>query len=354
MAGRFLEERGMKWGVFVLGLCLCGSGISRAQKQPVLAPDAPAIAQQAVAPQPQAGVITGTVTDVNAAPVPSASVALEGPALNEPRTVVTGEDGVFEFKDLAPGTPYRVTISAKGFNKWASAAVILNPGQTLILTGSQLQIAEGHATVTVYAYSEEIATEQVKIEEQQRVFGFIPNFYIAYDPNAMRLSTKLKFRLAFRVAFDPITFLGAGAVAGVNQAADFPKFGQGAKGYGQRFGAAFTDTFTDTMIGGAILPSLLHQDPRYFYQGTGSTKSRILHALSQPFVCKGDNGQRQPNYSSLGGDLASAAISNTYYPASNRATALMFENFLIDTGDRMASTLLQEFILRRLTPKARK
>ena len=102
-----------------------------------------------------------------------------------------------------------------------------------------------------------------------------------------------------------------------------------------------------------ILPSLLHQDPRYFYQGTGTTKSRVLHALSSPFVCKGDNGKWQPNYSTMGGDLASAAISNAYYPPSNRGAGLVFGNFLIGTGQRAAADLAQEFILRRLTPKAK-
>jgi hypothetical protein len=107
------------------------------------------------------------------------------------------------------------------------------------------------------------------------------------------------------------------------------------------------------VIGGAILPSLLHQDPRYFYQGAGTKRSRVLHALSSPFVCKGDNGQWQPNYSTVGGDLAAAAMSNAYYPASNRGPGLFLGNFLINTGQREASNLVQEFILRRLTPKAK-
>jgi hypothetical protein len=98
------------------------------------------------------------------------------------------------------------------------------------------------------------------------------------------------------------------------------------------------------MIGGAILPSLLHQDPRYFYQGTGTNKSRALHALTSPFVCRGDNGQWQPNYSTIGGDLASAAISNAYYPASNRGVGLFLSNFLIGTSQRAAANLAQEFI----------
>ncbi len=101
------------------------------------------------------------------------------------------------------------------------------------------------------------------------------------------------------------------------------------------------------MIGGAILPSLLHQDPRYYYQGTGTTKSRMRHAMIHPFVCKGDNGKWQPNYSSLGGDLASAAISNAYYPQSNRGAGLMLTNFGISTAERIASSLAQEFVIRR-------
>jgi hypothetical protein len=105
------------------------------------------------------------------------------------------------------------------------------------------------------------------------------------------------------------------------------------------------------MIGGAILPSLLHQDPRYYYQGTGTTKSRTLHALSSPFVCRGDNGKLQPNYSSLGGDLGSAALSNLYYPASNRGAGLVFSNFFLTTGERMLSSMLQEFVIGRITTR---
>jgi hypothetical protein len=142
-------------------------------------------------------------------------------------------------------------------------------------------------------------------------------------------------------------------LAGINQAADVPDYQQGWQGYGERFGAAAADGFSDTMIGGAILPSLLHQDPRYYYQGTGTNKSRTLHALSSPFICRGDNGNLQANYSSLGGDLASAALSNLYYPASNRGAGLVFENVLLSTSERMLSSLVQEFILHKFTPKAK-
>ncbi len=297
-------------------------------------------------PQQQKGNIVGTVTDVNGGTVANASVVLEGPTPSAHRTVMTNDRGFFEFSDLEPGT-YRVTVSAKGFANWTSSAITLNPGQAVILTGSKLKVAEAKATVTVS--SAQIAEEQVRIEEKQRVFGIIPNFYVVYEPNAEPLTTKLKFRLALRTAIDPITFIGAGIVAGIYQAADYPDFVQGLKGYGQRFGSVYADGLIDIMIGGAILPSLLHQDPRYFYQGTGTKKSRTFHALSYPFICKGDNGHLQPNYSSMGGDLATAAIANAYYPPANRGVEQVFASFLIGTGERMGASLAQEFILRKLT-----
>jgi hypothetical protein len=334
----------MKWRVFALILCFCGS--TKAQEQPTLLPDAP---------KPQPGIIVGTVTDLNDDSVPGAAVVLEGPTLKNPRTVVSNDNGFFEFKDVEPGA-YQVTVSAQGFANWTSPAVILKPSQYEILTGSKLHIATALTTITVaspVASVEEIATEQVKVEEQQRIFGVFPNFYVVYNHNTAPLTRKLKFKLAGKVLVDPVTVIGVAGFAGINQASDNPNYGQGAKGYAERFGAAYADGAIDIMVGGAILPSLLHQDPRYFYQGTGTNKSRALHALSSPFVGRGDNGRLQPNYSTLGGDLATAAIANAYYPASNRGVGLFLGNFFIATGQRALANLAQEFILRRLTPKAK-
>jgi len=335
----------MKWQVLILAVVLGLNGLrtSAAQESKGPLPDAP---------KPEPGILVGTVVDVNNDTVPQATVALQDPARNSVRTLASNDNGFFEFKDIEPGT-YHVSIAAQGFASWTSPDVIIRPGQYVILTGSKLSIAMALTTVDVGYSAEEIATEQVKAEEQQRIFGIIPNFYVSYDPNAAPLTTKLKFQLAARVAFDPVTFAGSGLVAASNQAGDRPNYREGTIGYAERFGAAYADGFTDIMIGGAILPSLLHQDPRYFYQGTGSTKSRALHAISSSFVCKGDNGKWQPNYSTVGGDLASAAISNAYYPASNRGPGLFLANFLIFTSQRAAANLTQEFILRRLTPKAK-
>jgi hypothetical protein len=312
-----------------------------------------AVAQQVSAPKPQTGTIIGTVIDVNGGTVPGATVVLEGPSIPDHQRVETNDNGFFQLNHLNPGISYHVTVSASGFADWTSPAVILKPSQNLELTSIRLRIAMAVTTVKAVLSTEELARQQVKIEETQRILGFIPNFYVVYDRNAVPLTPKLKFRLALKTWTDPVTFVGAAFVAAVDQAADTPDFGQGAKGYGQRVGANYADGLTDIMIGGAILPSILHQDTRYFYQGTGTKKSRTLHALSWPFVCKGDNGHLQPSYSGLGGYLASGAISNAYYPASNRGPGLVFSTTFIHIATDMANGILQEFILRKLTPIAK-
>jgi hypothetical protein len=312
----------------------------------------PASAQLISAPEPQTGGISGTVMDITEAIVPGASVALEGTDSAERLIAVANESGFFAIGGVRPAVPYHLTVSAQGFHQWTSPTILLNPDQYVSMTEIKLQSEKEQATITVYGNTEQLATEQVQMAEQQRILGFIPNFYVVYDRNPVPLTTKLKFKLALRASYDPVTILGVAAMAGINQAADHPNYVQGAKGYGQRLGSGAADGFTDIMIGGAILPSLLHQDPRYFYQGTGTKKSRFLHAISSPILCKGDNGKLQPNYSSVGGDLSSGALSMLYYPASNSGAGLVFQNALIVTGGRMANSLIQEFVLRRFTSNA--
>ncbi len=311
------------------------------------------------APAPQGVVahgasIGGTVTDENGDLVPGATVTLDDGNPAEQHTMVATDNAEFEFANLKPGVAYHLAVRATGFKDWNSPALTLDPDQYLFVKDIALRaVAEG-MTVTVSASPVEIATEQVHLEEQQRVMGFIPNFYVVYDgENAAPMTAKLKFQMAFHAMTDPITFLGTGAMAGIYQASDTPDYVQGAKGYGQRFGMVYADGFTDLFFGGAVLPALLHQDPRYYYKGTGSKKSRLMHALAGPFVCKGDNGKWQPNYSSMGGDVISSALSDLYYPQSNRGGSLVYEGFLISTAEREVSTVVQEFVLRKLTPNLR-
>jgi len=334
------------------------SADSRSQSAPVQdLVDAPSAAADAPSADPAraGGSITCTVTDTNGELVPGATVAVEPATGGSRMTQVANDNGYFAVAGLAPNVAYRVTVSAPGFDPYIAAPVTLTPGQFFEVTGIKLKVEDAVTSVTVTASTPlEIATEQVQIEEKQRILGFVPNFYVVYDAkNAAPLTTKLKFQMAYKVSIDPVNIFGAAFLGAVNQAGDRPDFQQGWKGYGQRFGAAYADGVTDIMIGGAILPSLLHQDPRYFYQGTGTTKSRVRHALSNPFIARGDDGRLEPNYSSLGGDLISNALSNAYYPKSNRGAAFTFEGFAIATGTREVSSLLQEFVFRKLTPSSK-
>lgn len=303
-------------------------------------------------PAAEPGHIIGTVLDTNGETLSGATVTLQGPNLKEPVKSISDGNGFFEFKQVDAGS-YRVTIIAPDFADWTSPDFVLTSGQYMILPSSKLHLTEVTTSVNVTYTPEEIATEEVKIAETQRVFGVIPNFYVVYDPSPAPLTTKLKFQLALKASSDPVMIAGVGVLAAMNQAGGTPGYAGGIRGYSERFGAAAADGLTDIMIGGAILPSLFHQDPRYYFQGTGSTGSRIAHALSAPFVCKGDNGHTQVNISSMGGDLGSAAISNLYYPPSNRGANLIFENFALASGERMLSTVIQEFLLGKLTHRSK-
>jgi len=293
--------------------------------------------------------IIGTVTDVNGSTVGNATVVLKGQDSHDGQTLVTSQTGFFEFQHVTPGLPYQITISTNDFEPWISSPITLDPGQFKIVTPIQLRIATERTEINVHYDPVEVATEQFKAEEKQRVFGILPNFYVNYDDNPEPLTAKMKFQLALKVSVDPVTAAGVLLIASAKQAGNSPHYGQGWGAYGERVGAIGADGVSDIMIGGAILPSLLHQDPRYFYQGSGTTGSRIRHAVLSPFVARYDNGKWGPNYSSLGGDLASSGLANLYYPKSNRGAGLVFGNFAIGTAERIGASLAQEFIIGRFT-----
>jgi hypothetical protein len=311
----------------------------------------PVLAQNSQTSSGQRATIIGTVTDVNGDTVPDAAVVLKGSDIHDQRTITSTQNGFFQFQELQPGVPYQISIRAKDFSDWTSSTITLEPGQFKILAGIELRIETERTEVQVHYDSVEVATEQFKAEEHQRVFGIIPNFYVSYDHDAEPLTAKMKFKLALKVSTDPVTAVGVLLVASARQASDTPNYGQGWEAYGKRLGAISADGFSDIMIGGAILPSLLHQDPRYFYQGTGTTGSRIRHAMLSPFIARNDNGTWSPNYSSIGGDLASSALSDLYYPQSDRGAGLVFGNFAIGTAERIGASLAQEFLVSKFTKR---
>lgn len=288
------------------------------------------------------------IVDQTGAAIAGAKITLTREGQTSKQELQSGDDGQFSFAGIAPG-PFELTITSAAFATHSYAGV-LHQGEISVIPPITLAIASEVTSVTVTPSQTELAEVQLKDEEKQRVIGFIPNFYVSYVPDAAPLSPKQKFELAWKTTLDPVTFGITAAVAGLEQAADeFPGYGQGAQGYGKRYGAAYADSVTSTFIGSAILPSLFKQDPRYFYKGTGSTASRVFYALANAVICKGDNKRWQPDYSYLLGDLAASGISNLYYPKKSRGVGLTFENAAIGLGATAAGNVLQEFIVRKLT-----
>jgi hypothetical protein len=313
-------------------------------------PDAPGLqnsSQPAAVPQATA-TVTGIVLDPNGAQIKNAFVTLVVNGTTT-RSTITDAAGVFEFTSVEAGT-IKISITSIGFTSWEHKDVLLT-GQHLELPSAELQIASAATTVDVIATSHDIAQEQIELQEKQRILGFIPNFYVSYIWNATPLSSGQKFRLAVRTSIDPVSIGISGVIAGVELwQNDFSGYGQGASGYFKRFGASYADGFIGNMIGGAILPTIFRQDPRYFYKGTGTITSRALYAISTVVICKGDNGHWQPNYSNVLGNIASAGISNIYYPAANRDGAgLTVENALIGTAGGAIGALFQEFLIKKIS-----
>ncbi len=306
---------------------------------------------RAPASHPLPGTVCGGVVDRSGALVAGAKIKLTHEGASEGAETISADDGRFCLTNLPAGA-FQVTVTLPGF-KTQTVSGELRAGEDYSLPQIVMQIATASTEVRVAPSTVEIAQEEIRAEEKQRALGVFPNFYVSYVPNPAPLTSKQKFELAWKTTTDPVTF-GLNAVsAGFEQASDYPSgYGQGAQGYAKRYGAGYADLFTETFIGGAILPSLLKQDPRYFYKGTGSKTSRVLYALKFSVMCKGDNGHWQVNYSGIAGSLAAGGLSNLYYPGKDRnAAAWTFENTLIGIGATAATNLLQEFLIRKVTPK---
>jgi Carboxypeptidase regulatory-like domain len=304
---------------------------------------------QQLAEQPSSGSISGRVVDQTGVAVAGATVKLTREGQPASQTVLSTEDGKFSLADVAPG-PFKLTITAPDFAA-QTVSGNLRSGENYTAPQIVLAIATNITEVHVVPSPVEVAQEQIEQQEKQRTLGFIPNFYVTYVSNAAPLTPKQKFELAWKTIVDPVTFGLTGVVAGVQQANDdFNGYGQGAQGYAKRYGAVYADAVTSTFLGSALLPSLLKQDPRYFYKGTGSNRSRVLYAVANSVICKGDNGHWQANYSGIIGGLAADGISNLYYPPKDRKGAeLTFENALIGIGTTAAANILQEFVIKKFT-----
>jgi hypothetical protein len=305
---------------------------------------------QVAAPVLPTGSITGVVVDAEEAEVPGAEVVLVGPPAQK---VVAGADGTFRFNHVAAG-PFVLKITAEGMAPLERSGT-LGDGEQLQLEDVAMKIGEVSTSVDAVMSTHDRADVEIKQEEKQRIGGFAPNFYVSYKWDAAPLSPRQKFRLALRTTVDPANFVINAGIAGVQQANEtFRGYDEGAEGYGKRLGADVADFSIGTLVGGAVFPALLHQDPRYYYKGSGSVISRVLYALSTAVICRGDNGKWQPNYSSVAGDVAAGAFSNLYYPKGSRGNLeVTFENGALQALYGGAGNVVQEFLFKRMTPKTK-
>lgn len=294
------------------------------------------------------GNIRGSAFDARGDIVRGAEVVLITEDQTE-RRVTPDFTGSFIFSGLRGGR-YKLTITAPGFETFVSAEILLQPGELRQLPKVVLSVATANVNVQVTVSQMEIAQEQIHLQEKQRFLGVIPNFYSSYIWDAAPLTPRQKFELASHSVFDPVVFAATGAVAGLEQHQNtFPAFGGGIQGYGSRYAADYGDEFSNRMFSSAVLPTLFHQDPRYFYKGSGSNGSRAFYAVTRAFITRGDNGHKELNYSRILGALVSGTLSNAYHLGDDRGARLTVRNASIAIGGHAADNLLREFLLKRFT-----
>jgi Carboxypeptidase regulatory-like domain len=295
------------------------------------------------------GGISGSVADQNGGPVSEALVTLE----SNDRTVQqvrAADNGQFSFAGVAPGT-YLLTITASGFES-KSISIVTHAGQTCTAPRIVLALAPVVTSIKVTPSRGEIAQYQLQQEEKQLVLGFIPNYLVTYYPHTVPLSSMQKFQLTFKTVFNPFTLGLTTAFVGGEQATGmYSGYGTEEKSFVKRFGASYATLGVGAFMSDALLPSILKQDPRFYYKGGGSVPSRLVYAITRSVICKGDNGHWQPDYSSILGHLAAGGISNLYLPQQNRnALRTTLENGLIGIGFDAFADILQEFVVPKLTP----
>jgi hypothetical protein len=358
-----VEQARMRGGeilpILVISLLLSAGGArlhAQATSASASLPDAPGLAgggQQTPSGdglEPHSGSISGTVLDSSGAPVPGAQVMVSGPKLPQSLTATTDAAGAFRITALPSGSFAVAVAATPGFLPAAPETVVLARSEQYKLTLTVIPTPRSSTTVHVFATPDQIATAQVKLEEKQRVLGIVPNFYTSYSSNAAPMTTRLKYNLVAHSILDPITFVVVGGVAGAEQIHNtYPGYGRGTQGYAKRYGSTFADTAIARLLGDAALPAIFHQDPRYFYRGTGSTGSRMWYAIQSTVVVKGDSGRWQPACARILGNFAAAVISNLYHTPGDRGAAITFRDGLIITADGAVENLLREFLPRTLT-----
>ena len=299
----------------------------------------------------QQGTIAGTVVDTTGSSVAHASVRLLLGGRAPDQETQSADNGAFSFANVPPG-PYHLSFSAKGFAAKTTDGE-LHAGEALALPQTVLSLDRLTTEVTVTQTQAEIAEAQIKTEEQQRLLGVLPQFFVTYDHNAVPLTTKQKAELSWKTFTDPYSLLINGIGAGVDQARNTNKgFGQGAQGYAKRYGASYADFVTSLGMDRFVFRAVFKQDPRYFVKGTGSKGSRFAYAISRSVICQGDNKKAQLCYSSIISDFGTGFLTNYYYPRADRNTnAQLLQGGAIGLGANMGVNLFHEFLAKKITFK---
>ncbi len=181
-------------------------------------------------------------------------------------------------------------------------------------------------------------------EQSQRTLGIVPRFGTTDRMDAPPLRPGEKFHLFAKTAFDPVTVVIAAAQAGLSQADNqFKDYGQGAGGYGKRFGAAFADQVSAGFFSNFMYSTMFKQDPRYFRKGHGGFPRRFVYSLMREVICHTDSGGRAFNASTILGAFSSGALSNAYYPSEDRGFSLTMSRSGLAVAYASAGNLFNEF-----------
>jgi hypothetical protein len=189
-------------------------------------------------------------------------------------------------------------------------------------------------------------SDQDDEELPKRMFGMIPDFENTNDTAANRhpLTVQQKYALSLHQAFDISTHIGNAFQAALEQAGNGqPHYGQGWGAYGQRFAANEGDQISASLLIYGVLPSLLHDDPRYFRQGKGSAVSRIWYAINRTVITRRDKGTSGFNTPEMAGQLMSSGISTIYYPPRDRSVGRVFSNWVVNLGGNSGYNVLSEY-----------
>jgi hypothetical protein len=253
-------------------------------------------------------------------------------------------------------------LIATGAGSWAGAPAIAQEPSQPAPSQSQPSSSATPATTPSAGASQSLpdkpqpaapAKDQKNVQHEQqtgtskdRIFWTMPNFLTVEDAdNIPPLSSGQKFKVVGRSLIDPSEFVLIGFVAGLGQASNSdPSYGQGAQGYAKRYGTAYGDNAIENFMASAVLPSLLHQDPRYYQLGRGGFRRRAGHAIERVFITRSDSGNRQFNYSEIFGSGIAASISTySYHPSQDRNFSTVASVWGTQIGWDVGTYMIKEF-----------